>query len=260
MNPWQINRVFKAVAVAAYSDLAEGNGAPKKAPRSLAVCVFCGARPGTSPIIKAAARHIGQLIGSRGHQLVYGAGGCGLMGEVAWSAWRSGAAITGYVPYFIYERERTIQAPQQQLYLTRNLFERKRYMMEHSDIFIALPGGYGTLDEVFEVLSHIYLDRGDKPLILLNTENFWNGLVALTQSLYNVGFADRGPESLYRVANSPEEAIRLAEEAAADLPAQLGGGADSGKPCADEPGRPVTDSLSQRPLPGPRISPEGARR
>jgi uncharacterized protein (TIGR00730 family) len=193
-----------------------GTAAPSgKVTNTLTICVFCGARSIANAAFTAAARQIGRLIGSRGHQLVYGAGGCGLMGEVAWSAWRNGAAITGCVPQFIYERERGIQAPQQTLYLTRDLFERKRYMMEHSDLFIALPGGYGTLDEVFEVLSHTYMNLGNKPLILLNTEDFWNGLIALTRSLYNLGFADRGPESLYCIANSPEEAMDLAEEATA---------------------------------------------
>jgi cytokinin riboside 5'-monophosphate phosphoribohydrolase len=180
----------------------------------LAICVFCGAKPGRRPAISAAARQTGELIGRRGHQLVYGAGGSGLMGEVAWAARRNGATVTGYAPRFIYERELGIAAPQQTVHVTEDLFERKRRMIEHGDAFIALPGGYGTLDEILDVLSLTYLQVGDKPLILLNTENFWSGLVDLADSLYRSGFADQDSSVLFRTAGSPAEAIAMAEQAA----------------------------------------------
>ncbi|HEX5294219.1 MAG TPA: TIGR00730 family Rossman fold protein [Streptosporangiaceae bacterium] len=184
----------------------------------LAICVFCGARPGHREAISVAARETGALIGSRGHHLVYGAGGTGLMGEVARSVWSSGGSITGYAPQFIYERERDLAMPQQTLHITKNLFERKRRMIKHADAFIALPGGYGTLDEILEVLSLACLDIGHKPLILLNTENFWQPLVDLANSLHATGFTDRSPGSLFRTARSPAEAIALAEQACRAAP------------------------------------------
>jgi cytokinin riboside 5'-monophosphate phosphoribohydrolase len=159
-----------------------------------------------------AARQVGALIGSRGHELVYGGSGSGLMGEVARAARMSGAAITGYVPRCIYELELGTVLPEQTLHITDDLFERKRRMIEHGDAFIALPGGYGTLDEIFEVLSLSYLNVNDKPLILLNTDNHWAKLIGLAGSLYEAGFANRARGALFHITGSPGEAIAMVEE------------------------------------------------
>ncbi|GAA3681670.1 hypothetical protein GCM10022224_052410 [Nonomuraea antimicrobica] len=181
---------------------------------ALAVCVFCGARSGNRPAMVAAAREIGSLIGARSHHLVYGAGGSGLMGEVARSAQLNGSAVTGYAPRFIYERERGIDMPSQTLHITEDLFERKRRMIEHADAFIALPGGYGTLDEIMEVLCLRYLDVRDKPLILLNIDGFWRGLVRLADELHEAGFTSRGSAAMLHLAATPAEAVDLAERLA----------------------------------------------
>lgn len=181
--------------------------------RRYVICVFCGPVMGRSQAMAAAARLIGQLIGQRGHHLVYGAGGSGLMGEVAWSAWRSGAAITGIVPGFVYEQQRDIVAPPQVSYVTKNLVDRNQRMIEHSDAFIALPGGYGTVDEILEVLAFSKLQVTGKPLVLLNTENFWSGLIELAGSMHETGFAERGASDLFHVAESPVEAVDTAERA-----------------------------------------------
>jgi uncharacterized protein (TIGR00730 family) len=87
-------------------------------------------------------------------------------------------------------------------------------MIDHADAFIALPGGYGTLDEVIEVLSLTYLDLSDKPLILLNAENFWSSLVDLVAAMHRAGFADRSPGTLLHTADSPAGALALAERVA----------------------------------------------
>jgi cytokinin riboside 5'-monophosphate phosphoribohydrolase len=181
--------------------------------RRYVICVFCGPVMGRSQTMAAAARLIGQLIGQRGHHLVYGAGGSGLMGEVAWSAWRNGAGITGIVPGFVYEQQRDIVAPPQVSYVTKNLVDRNQRMIEHSDAFIALPGGYGTVDEILEVLAFSKLQVTGKPLVLLNTENFWNGLIELAGSMHETGFAERSASDLFHVAESPVEAVDTAERA-----------------------------------------------
>jgi uncharacterized protein (TIGR00730 family) len=177
----------------------------------LAVCVFCGARSGHHPAVAEAAREVGRLIGSRGYNLTYGSGGSGLMGEVARSALRNGSAVTGYVPRFIHERDVLTDVPEQTLHITEDMFERKRLMVEHSDAFIALPGGYGTLDEILTILSLRYLDVHDKPMVLLNVEGFWNGLVTLADTFYDAGFASRGSDTMFHLAATPQEALRLAE-------------------------------------------------
>jgi uncharacterized protein (TIGR00730 family) len=190
------------------------------APVALAVCVFCGSQHGHRPAAATAARELGKLLGSRGHSLVYGAGGSGLMGEVARSAHSHGSAVTGYAPHFIYERERDTDAPKQTMYLTKDLFERKRRMLAHGDVFVALPGGYGTLDEILDVLSLRYLDIGDKPLILLNTDGFWGDLARLADALYDSGFAGRSAEEMFQLAATPLEAVELAERLAIVRPVE----------------------------------------
>jgi uncharacterized protein (TIGR00730 family) len=180
---------------------------------ALTICVFCGSRTGHGAAISAAARELGELIGRHGHNLVYGAGGSGLMGEIAGAAARHGAPVTGYAPRFIYERELGMTMPEQTLRVTDDLFERKRQMIDHADAFIALPGGYGTLDEIMDVLSLTYLSVNAKPLILLNTENFWNGLIDLATGICEAGFADRGPGMLMQLAGSPADALTAAEQA-----------------------------------------------
>ncbi|WP_051942371.1 LOG family protein [Streptacidiphilus rugosus] len=185
------------------------------APRALNICVFCGARPGAAPEAAELARQVGSLIGQRGHALVYGAGGSGLMGEVAWAASRNGAALAGYTPRFLYERELAIAAPDQVLHLTDDMFERKRRMVAHADAFLALPGGYGTLDEVFEVLTLNCLDVTPKPLILVD-EEFWAPVVAVIDSLQRSGFAGQGKGALFETAPNAIEAVMLAELLLAD--------------------------------------------
>ncbi len=173
--------------------------------------MFCGARPGQYPETAAAAREVGALIGARGHHLVYGGGGSGLMGEVAWAASRAGAGITGYTPRFLYERELAIAAPPQELQLTDDMFERKRLMIDQADVFLALPGGYGTLDEVLDVLSLNCLDVSRKPLVLVDTEGFWSPLLQAVESLQKLGFADDGQGVLFHTARSAQEALETVE-------------------------------------------------
>ncbi|MFI9271107.1 TIGR00730 family Rossman fold protein [Kitasatospora sp. NPDC052896] len=173
--------------------------------------MFCGARSGERAGITEAAREVGRLIGERGHRLVYGGGGSGLMGEVAWAAAKSGAPITGYTPRFLYERELAIAAPDQELHLTDDMFERKRLMIEHADAFLALPGGYGTLDEVLDVLSLNCLGEQGKPLVLVDAEGFWGPIRAAVEKLRGLGFADHGEGVLFRTARGGAEALALAE-------------------------------------------------
>jgi uncharacterized protein (TIGR00730 family) len=178
--------------------------------RSLNICVFCGSRTGTSPEAIRLATEVGELIGRRGHQLVYGGGGIGLMGAVAFSAARAGAFITGVMPKFLFEREQEDAAPDQTLVVTTDMFDRKREMIRRADVFLALPGGYGTLDEVIEVVSLAYLDACSKPVVLLDVDGGWEPLHSLFTEFKQRGFiGDTRP--LYYLANTPDEALRQIE-------------------------------------------------
>ncbi|MFJ2644881.1 TIGR00730 family Rossman fold protein [Streptomyces sp. NPDC087511] len=174
----------------------------------LNLCVFCGARPGSAETLSL-AREVGHLIGLEGHRLVYGAGGSGLMGELAWAAFRAGAEITGVVPRFLYERERGLSAPPQNSAITDTMFERKQIMIDRSDAFVALPGGYGTMDEVLEVVSLKYLNACEKPLILLDDDNFWEPFEAVDKALRQRGFVDDRACRGFEIAHSAREALDL---------------------------------------------------
>ena len=178
------------------------------------ICVFCGAAGSNSPALVAAATATGRLIGERGHRLLYGGGGSGLMGKVAWAAGKHGATIRGVIPKFLYDREQGIAAPDQELYLTSTLHKRKEHMLRAADVFIALPGGFGTLDEILEVLSVNYLGMAAKPLIVVNLNGIWSGLVAQFETLRGLELISAARDPMFHVVADPREALDLAERLA----------------------------------------------
>jgi uncharacterized protein (TIGR00730 family) len=177
------------------------------------ITVFCGARSG-SPAAVAAAAGLGRAIGEQGHHLVYGAGGVGLMEETARAASAAGARVTGVVPRFLYELDRVRQAVCTELVITDDMFERKRLMIERADAFVALPGGYGTLDEILEVVSLAYLGQCPKPLALVDVDRHWDSLCTLFADVHARGFTRPDRDGLYRVVDSPEAAVDFVTRAA----------------------------------------------
>lgn len=183
----------------------------RSSPGPLMICVFCGAAGGDSPAMVDVATTTGRLIGQRGHRLLYGGGGSGLMGKVAWAASRHGAAIRGVIPKFLYDKEQGIAAPDQELYLTSTLYKRKEHMLRAADVFIALPGGFGTLDEILEVISVNYLGVAAKPLVIVNPDGIWSGLIAQFETLRGLGLISGARDPLFHAVAAPEEALDLAE-------------------------------------------------
>lgn len=153
------------------------------------VCVFCGSRPGLRPAYAAAARDLGQAIAREGWRLVYGAGDVGLMGEVARSAQTAGAATMGVIPTHLMARERG-RRDLSQLVITEDMHERKKVMFMNSDAIVVLPGGAGTLDEFFEVLTWRQIGLHRKPILLLDTAGYWQPLIDLTRHVIDEGFAE----------------------------------------------------------------------
>ncbi|UXY24904.1 TIGR00730 family Rossman fold protein (plasmid) [Streptomyces cynarae] len=178
----------------------------------LSVAVFCGARPGHSPRVVECAEEVGALLGVRGHRLVYGAGGVGVMGAVARAAQRHGALVTGVIPRFLRELERDDVAPEQELLVTNDMFERKRVMLERADVFLALPGGYGTLDEVIEVVSLNYLGQRPRPLVLLDVDDFWAPLSRTLAAVQHRGFIRDFAPAPFEIAGDPAAAIAAVEK------------------------------------------------
>jgi uncharacterized protein (TIGR00730 family) len=170
------------------------------------ICVFCGSSHGNDPAYGEAARRFGALIGERGFNLVFGAGYVGLMGEVAHAARMHGARVTGILPEFL----RHLEPPsreEEKVVLTPDLQERKRLMLATADVFVALPGGLGTLDEFFEVITSAQLHVMGKPIVLLDTAGFFSPLTGLLDHVVAQGFAGAAIKSLYHRAATPQEAM-----------------------------------------------------
>ncbi len=193
------------------------------------ICVFCGSGPGKNPAYVEAARTLGKTMAENGIRLVYGGGSLGLMGETAKSVLAHGGKVTGIIPAFLSEKERMLRDVDE-LIVTTDMHERKRLMFEHSDAFVALPGGIGTLEELVEQLTWSQLGQHDKPIVLANIEAFWDPFTALLAHMRADAFIRPGLEVRFQVVKTATEivpAIRKAVESGAgthvspDLPAKF---------------------------------------
>jgi uncharacterized protein (TIGR00730 family) len=151
------------------------------------ICVFCGSGPGRDPVYAAAARTLGTAMATAGLGLVYGGGGLGLMGEVARAVIAAGGPVTGIIPKFLTEKEHMLREADE-LIVTRDMHERKQLMFEHSDAFVALPGGIGTLEELVEQMTWAQLGQHDKPVVIANVANFWAPLKGLLDHMRQEAF------------------------------------------------------------------------
>ena len=142
------------------------------------VCVYCGSGPGTNPRFMESAKALGKALAEGGIRLVYGGGSVGMMGAVATSVLDHGGMVTGIIPGFLTAKENALKRVQEMI-VTPDMHERKRLMFEHSDAFVALPGGIGTLEELVEQLTWQQLGRHSKPVLLANIDGFWEPLLGL---------------------------------------------------------------------------------
>lgn len=165
------------------------------------ICVFCGSRAGLSPTYALAAQQIGQMIAARDWRLVYGAGDIGIMGEVARSAQEAGAQVFGVIPAHLMQLE-VGKLDLGTLVVTETMHERKKVMFTNSNAIVVLPGGAGTLDEFFEVLTWAQIGLHEKPIFLLNTDGFWNPLVALIDHVIEQGFAAASLRELFAMVDT----------------------------------------------------------
>jgi len=154
------------------------------------LCVFCGSRFGTGPAGRDVATRLGRLLAEHRITLVYGGGGVGLMGLVANAALAAGGRVVGVIPRFLLEREAGHPALTETV-VVDSMHERKLQMFERADGFVVLPGGIGTLEELFEVLSWRTLGLHTKPIVIIDGSGYWQPLEALLRSIVEGGFADR---------------------------------------------------------------------
>ncbi|MCI5038286.1 MAG: TIGR00730 family Rossman fold protein [Donghicola eburneus] len=177
------------------------------------VCVFCGARSGKNPAFESAADAMGRAIAAENWRLVYGAGDVGLMGVVARSAQTAGAQTFGVIPGHLMKWE-VGKRDLSQFIVTENMHERKKVMFMNSDAVVVLPGGAGSLDEFFEVLTWRQLELHARPIILVNTDGYWGPLADLLQHVVDQGFAGASMLEFVTVVDTIEDAVLRLREAA----------------------------------------------
>ncbi|MFN0183597.1 MAG: TIGR00730 family Rossman fold protein [Aquabacterium sp.] len=170
------------------------------------LCVYCGARAGVGPAFVDAARRFGQVLAQRGCDLVYGGGRVGLMGQVADAALAHGASVIGVIPESLMRRE--VGHPGlTELQVVPDMHQRKRLMAERADAFVALPGGIGTFEELFEAWTWRHLGYHSRPLGLLDTGGYYQPLVAFLNSARDQGFLDDQQLAMVESHAEPEELI-----------------------------------------------------
>lgn len=187
--------------------------------KTFSICVYCGSRNGDDPAFTAAAVAIGRLIGERGWRLVYGGGRAGLMGAVADATLAAGGEVFGVIPQSLMLRE-VGHAGLSELRVVDTMHERKQTMAEAADVFLALPGGIGTFEELFEVWTWRQLGYHDKPVGLLNVSGYYDKLLAFMDQSESSGFVAAEQHRLLQVDTEPQALLeRLhAQSGSANLP------------------------------------------
>lgn len=170
------------------------------------VCVFCGSGTGTDPGYANAARETGRLLAQGGHSLIYGGGNIGLMGILADAVLQAGGQVTGVIPDFLMNRE-VGHHGLTNLIIVPSMHDRKKRMADLADAFIALPGGWGTLDELAEILTWRQLGLIDQPVGLLNVDSFFTPLITQMKGMADKGFLHPANLQFLVVENSPEKLL-----------------------------------------------------
>ena len=170
------------------------------------ICVFCGTNPGSRPEYGAAARQLGQVLAEQGIELVYGGASVGIMGELADSVQEHGGHVTGIIPQQLVEKE-AAHTGIPNLIVVASMHQRKSQMADMSDGFIALPGGIGTLEGFFEILTWGQLGIHAKPSGILNVEGYFNGLTGFLDHAVREGFLTEAHRNAIIVESSPEHLL-----------------------------------------------------
>lgn len=172
------------------------------------VCVFCGGSPLVAKKYLDAARKLGNLLATKKIELVYGGANAGLMGAVSNGVMEKKGRALGFLPEDLLSVEDG-NTKITKLTIVADMHERKKNMYIHSDVFIALPGGFGTLEELFEVVTYKAVGFFDKPIIILNTDGYWDSLIKLLDVIYAEKFADIEKKKMYSFVSAPEEVLDL---------------------------------------------------
>ena len=187
------------------------------------ICVFCASSNDASPRYLEVARKLGRLMVERDHTLIYGGGSVGLMGELAREVQQGGGRVVGVIPERLSTEEIAFEAAEE-LLVTADMAERKNIMIERAEAFICLPGAFGTLDEMLEIITLKQLDYHDKPIVLVNTDGFYDTLLGFFRRLEEERLIYKECLELYEAVSDVESALDLLDAEPGSTPgADLGG-------------------------------------
>src|SRR5690349_7720421 len=177
------------------------------------ICVYCGSARGRSPRYVAAAKELGEAMAERQIRLIYGGARIGMMGEVADAVIKNGDEVIGVIPEHLQTSE-VGHSGITELKVVDSMHTRKKLMFDLSDAFAVLPGGYGTLDELFEIITWRMLKLHDKPVVVLNIDGYWDPLQKLIDHMIDDGFARPESRQHFSVVNSVGRLFDLIAEPA----------------------------------------------
>ena len=177
-----------------------------------AISVYCSSYDTVDDVYKQAAIELGEALARKKITMIYGGGGQGLMGEVANSAVTHGGRVIGFMPHHLKEFEEPNWGITE-MHMVDSMHTRKRLMFEHSDAFFALPGGFGTLDEIFEVITWHQLKLHEKPIVFVNINEYWTPLENLTKNIFNQQFAKPEDKDIFTFVRSIPEAFNTLVQA-----------------------------------------------
>ncbi len=172
------------------------------------VCVYCSSSEAVDEKYFRIADELGRVIGIKGLELIYGGASIGLMGQVARSARKAGARVEGVIPSYLNENGISFKEADK-LTITETMAERKEIMSNRGEGFIALPGGFGTLEEIMEMITLRQLGYHSKPMVFINSCGFYDNLFSFFKRMVNDKFMKREFNSIYRVAETAEEAVNM---------------------------------------------------
>ena len=180
---------------------------------NFSICVYCGSRSGENPLFAEIARAVGDWIGTHGGQLVYGGGRSGLMGIVADATQAAGGRVVGVIPQTLVDKEHARTACDE-LHIVLTMHERKAMMADRSSAFLALPGGIGTFEELFEVWTWRQLGYHDKPIGLINVANYYDALLKFLRSSVASGLMNQWQMGLLDTDSQPHRLLPRLVQAA----------------------------------------------
>lgn len=180
----------------------------RKQPKVHRVCVYCGSSLGEQPVFKEFARSLGKQLAEQQIDLIYGGGNVGLMKIVADATLSYGGQVHGVIPELLYRRERA-HTNLTALHVTDSMHERKAMMAEMADAFIALPGGFGTFEELLESITWVQLKLHNKPVIVCNVNGYYDNLLEMIGHAVQEGFIHNGNQRILQTAGSVDECLRL---------------------------------------------------